>query len=492
MPTLRRTAILDFGLELEPYEVRQVRLGARLCAVVAHAYKNAPRVRRALDAAGVGPEDVRGLEDLEKLPITRKEALPAMQAEEAPLGGLLGVPVERLARIFMSPGPIFDPQGDTEDFWRFRHALAAAGFRRGEIAHNSASYHLTPLGFMLDAAARSHGCIVVPAGVGQTDLQIQVASRLRATAYLGTPSFLHALVSRARAVGTPLHFETAFVLAEMLPETLRAELEGDFGIRVLQGYGTADLGCVAYECPEKDGWHAHPECVVEVLDLESRRAAVPGQPGEVVVIDAGAEYQGYAADVTRTLPASGTFSQEQRAIYRIVRDAQAAAERNSVAGRSIQAALDSSIAVRAAGLAGLGLVESAEATFDPPWPVNCTSSPWSCRQVMLFGIHGITHGIGLEVHDPIQAYDDGIFKVGDAFTIEPGLYISPGLLDLLPDTPKNRAFASRVRATVERYQNTGVRIEDSYLISKDGLEWLSRVPRDLDEVEALTRRRPIP
>lgn len=216
------------------------------------------------------------------------------------------------------------------------------------------------------------------------------------------------------------------------------------------------------------------------------------EPGEVVVIDAGAEYQGYAADVTRTLPVSGAFSREQRAIYRIVRDAQAAAERNSVAGRSIQAALDSSIAVRAAGLAALGLIESAEATFDPPWPANCASSPWSCRQVMLFGIHGITHGIGLEVHDPMQAYTGGIFQVGDAFTIEPGLYLSPRLLDLLPDTPKNRAFASRVRATVERYQNTGVRIEDSYLISQDGLEWLSRVPRDLDEVEALTRRRPIP
>ncbi len=216
------------------------------------------------------------------------------------------------------------------------------------------------------------------------------------------------------------------------------------------------------------------------------------EPGEVVVVDAGAEYEGYAADVTRTLPVSGTFTREQREIYRIVRDAQAAAERNSVVGRSTQAALDSSIAVRAAGLAALGLVESAEATFDPPWPVNCTRSPWSCRQVSLFAIHGITHGIGLEVHDPIQAYDDGIFKVGDAFTIEPGLYISPRLLALLPDTPKNRAFASRVRAAVEQYQNTGVRIEDSYLISQDGLEWLSRVPRDLDEVEVLTRRRPIP
>ena len=283
MPTLRRSDVLDIGLELEADEVRQVRLGQRLRSIVAHAYHHAPRVRRMLDAAGVAPGDVRGLEDLERIPVLRKEALPALQAEEPPFGGLLGVPRERLARVFMSPGPIFDPQGQAEDFWRFRNALAAAGFRRGEVVHNSASYHLTPLGFMLDAAARSHGCVVVPAGVGQTELQIKVAHHLGATAYLGTPSFLHALVSRARELGTPLRFEAAFVIAEMLPETLRAELEGEFGIRVLQGYGTADLGCVAYECSGKDGWHAHPECIVEVLDLETGRAASPGQPGEVVV-----------------------------------------------------------------------------------------------------------------------------------------------------------------------------------------------------------------
>ncbi len=282
-PTLRRSTILDLGLELEPDEIRRVRLGERLRAAVAHAYEHAPRVRRTLDRAGVSPADVRGLDDLEKIPVTRKDALPAMQAEEPPFGGLLGVPRERLARVFMSPGPIFDPQGDAEDFWRFRNALAAAGFRKGEIVHNSASYHLTPLGFMLDAAARSHGCVVVPAGVGQTELQVKVAHHLRATAYLGTPSFLHALVSRARELGTPLQLEAAFVVAEMLPEALRAELETDFGIRVSQGYGTADLGCVAYECPEKDGWHTHPECIVEVLDLETGRAAAPGQPGEVVV-----------------------------------------------------------------------------------------------------------------------------------------------------------------------------------------------------------------
>lgn len=216
------------------------------------------------------------------------------------------------------------------------------------------------------------------------------------------------------------------------------------------------------------------------------------QPGDVVVIDAGAEYNGYAADVTRTLPVSGTFTAEQREVYRIVREAQAAAERNSKPGMSIAAALDSSVAVRARGLAALGVVESADALFDPPWPANCERAPASCRQVMLFAIHGITHGIGLEVHDPLQAYEDGVFKVGDAFTIEPGLYIAPKLLDILPDTPRNRAFAAKVRGAVERYANTGVRIEDSYVITERGLERISLVPRDLEDVEALTRRRPVP
>src|SRR5690242_19257073 len=141
MPTraLRRSDILDLALEQEADEVREARLGARLRAIVAHAHQHAPRVRRALDAAGVAPGEVRGLEDLERLPITRKDALPAMQGEEPPFGGLLGVPRERLARVFMSPGPIYDPQGEGQDFWRFRHALAAAGFRRGEVVHNSAS-----------------------------------------------------------------------------------------------------------------------------------------------------------------------------------------------------------------------------------------------------------------------------------------------------------------------------------------------------------------
>ncbi len=280
MATLRPSAVLDPGLETEAPEARRERLGARLAAAVAHARARAPALRRRLDDAGVS--GVAGLDDLARIPVLRKDDLPAMQAAEPPFGGLLGVDRGALQRLFMSPGPIYDVQGPGEDFWRFGHGLAAAGFRQGDVAHNAASYHLTPLGFMLDAAARRLGCAVIPAGVGQTELQVKVAAHLRATAYLGTPSFLHTLLAKGREMGAPLSFEVAFVIAEMLPESLRSELEG-FGIRVLQGYGTADLGCVAYECPEKGGWHLHPEVLCEVLDLETRRAAAPGQPGEVVV-----------------------------------------------------------------------------------------------------------------------------------------------------------------------------------------------------------------
>ena len=282
MPALRPSRILDPSLECQAPETRRALSGERLRRTVAHAFAHAPRARRTLEAAGIRAGDVRGMDDLRRLPVFRKDALPAAQAEEPPFGGLLAVEPGRLARIFMSPGPIYDPQGASDDYWRFRHALYAAGFRKGEVAHNAASYHLTPLGFMLDAGARAVGCAVIPAGVGQTELQVKVAAHVGATAYMGLPSFLHALLSKARELSLPLRIEAAFVIAEMLPESLRAELETAFSVRVLQGYGTADLGCLAYECPEKGGWHVHPDALVEVLDLETGEPAGPGQPGEVV------------------------------------------------------------------------------------------------------------------------------------------------------------------------------------------------------------------
>ena len=214
------------------------------------------------------------------------------------------------------------------------------------------------------------------------------------------------------------------------------------------------------------------------------------KPGDVVVMDAATEYEGYAADITRTIPVSGTYTPEQRAIYQLVRDAQAAAERNSKPGMSAAAASDSAFDVRARGLAALGLVDSANATLDLPWPVDCAKSPRGCTQAMFWMIHGISHGLGLAVHDPAQFYyGERRFQVGDAFTIEPGIYVSTTMLDALPDTPRNRAFIAKVRPVVKRYENTGVRIEDDYVITDKGLERISTAPREIAEIEALMRTR---
>lgn len=214
------------------------------------------------------------------------------------------------------------------------------------------------------------------------------------------------------------------------------------------------------------------------------------KPGDLVVMDAATEYEGYAGDVTRTIPVSGKYTPEQRAIYQIVRDAQAAAERNAKPGASAAAAQDSSIAVRARGLAALGLIDSVNAIFDPPWAADCARAPQSCRQSQLWMIHGISHGLGLAVHDPVQFYyGDRVYKPGDAFTIEPGVYISPRMLDALPDTPRNRAFIAKVKPMVMKYQNTGVRIEDDYVMTDKGLERISTAPREINEIEALMKQR---
>jgi Xaa-Pro aminopeptidase len=208
--------------------------------------------------------------------------------------------------------------------------------------------------------------------------------------------------------------------------------------------------------------------------------------GEVVVMDVGASYHGYAADVTRTVPVSGKFTPEERAVYQLVRDAQAAAEKVAKPGASWKAWSDTARAVEARGLAKLGLIESPDATFDPPWRSSCSVRPVSCTQAFLYMAHGLGHGIGLEVHDPPPTYmEGGKFEVGHVFTIEPGVYVSTKLLDMLPDTPKNRQMIAKVRKAVERYQNIGVRIEDDYLITPGGVEWLSKAPREVDEVEKL-------
>jgi Xaa-Pro aminopeptidase len=214
--------------------------------------------------------------------------------------------------------------------------------------------------------------------------------------------------------------------------------------------------------------------------------------GELLLIDAATSYAHYSADVTRTFPVNGRFTPLQRDIYQIVLDAQDAFVRQIKPGVGVQVASDSGRAVVAKGLARLGLIESADATVDPPEGARCPAD--NCLQVQMFALHGYGgHGIGLEVHDPAQYYEgEKRFGVGDVFTVEPGIYISPDLLASLPDTPKNRAFQAKIRPAVERYKGIGVRLEDDYALTEKGLEWLSEgSPREIDRVEALMRGREI-
>jgi Xaa-Pro aminopeptidase len=213
--------------------------------------------------------------------------------------------------------------------------------------------------------------------------------------------------------------------------------------------------------------------------------------GELLLIDAAASFGHYSSDVTRTMPVSGRFTPAQRELYRIVRDAQEAFVRQIRPGVHYDVASDSGKAVVAKGLLRLGLIQSADGTIDPPEGMRCPEG--GCLQLQLFALHGFGgHGIGVEVHDPAQYYQeiDDRFGVGDVFTVEPGLYVSPELLASLPDTPKNRALLTRIRPAVEKYRHMGVRIEDVYALTDRGLQWLSNgSPREIEEIEALMRER---
>jgi Xaa-Pro aminopeptidase len=301
----------------------------------------------------------------------------------------------------------------------------------------------------------------------------------------------HQLVNRLRARKSPAEMALLRRAAEISSEGHRdalkiAEPSKEYELQAALEHAFTRLGGARPAYGSIVGGGAHG------TQLHYMRDRGDVKPGDVVVMDAATEYEGYAADITRTIPVSGKYTAEQRAIYQLVRDAQAAAERNSRPGMAAGAAQDSSFDIRARGLAALGLVESAGATFDPPWGADCAGNPRSCRQAMFWMIHGISHGIGLAVHDPAQYYynSDHTFQQGDAFTIEPGIYLGTAMFESLPDTPKNRAFIAKVRPVVQRYENTGVRIEDDYVITEKGLERISTAPREIEEIEAIMRTRP--
>ena len=253
-----------------------------------HAKTNAPAYAESLSSFDVS--DLQHLADLCRYPVTRKSELITRQAAMRPFGGLTAVPDGQLKYIFSSPGPIYEPQSMRSDYWRFARTLYAAGFRKEDLVHNCFSYHLTPAGSMAESGAHALGCAVIPAGVGQTELQVQTIHDLKATAYIGTPSFLKIILEKAEELGVDISsLNKALVSGEAFPPSTRAFLL-ERGIKAMQCYGTADLGLIAYESADDSGLIVDEGVYLEIVRPGTGEVVPDGEVGEVVVTTLNPDY----------------------------------------------------------------------------------------------------------------------------------------------------------------------------------------------------------
>src|SRR3984893_11728037 len=214
------------------------------------------------------------------LRVMRKSELPAMQKAEPPFAGFLPEPLGSYGRLFTSPGPIYEPERATADPWRTARALFAAGFRKGDVVHNTFAYHLTPGGFIFDTGARALGCAVIPAGPGNTEQQLEFIAQLKPVGYAGTPDFLKILLDAAKAAGRDVSsIRKASVGAAAFPPSLQAEIK-QRGVAAYQTYATADLGIVAYETPAREGLVGNEDVLIEIVRPGGGEPVAAGEGGE--------------------------------------------------------------------------------------------------------------------------------------------------------------------------------------------------------------------
>ena len=274
-------------LEVMSSEAREEYLNRRLRKAVGHAYRNASATREIFDRAGVKPAQIRTVKDLEKLPITRKTDLIELQRAKPPYGGFLAIPSENVDRVFISPGPIYEPLHSGAIKW-FARSFYAAGFRKGDIVVNTFTYHMSPAGILFHEALKDCGATVVVTGTGNTDIQIQTMCDLKVTGFVGTPSFLMTIIKRAEEMGYDFRrdfaVKRAWFTGEMLPDLLRKTLEDDYQIATTQAYAVTEPGgAIAYECHRKSGMHLMDDYIIEIVDPETGKQLGPGEIGEIVV-----------------------------------------------------------------------------------------------------------------------------------------------------------------------------------------------------------------
>lgn len=268
------------ALETREPAAREAELFARLPGVLRSAI-SAPAYAERLK--GIDPAAVTSRTALAGLPVLRKSELPALHKASQPFGGLIAEAPGAFARLFTSPGPIFEPEGRQADPWRGARALFAAGFRPDDIVLNTFSYHLTPGGFIFDASARALGCAVIPAGPSNTEQQFELIEAYRPVGYSGTPDFLKILLDAAVTAGRDVSsIKRALVSGAAFPPSLQAEIKGR-GVDAYQAFGTADLGLIAFETEARDGMIVNEDLILEIVKPGTGEPVAPGDVGEIVV-----------------------------------------------------------------------------------------------------------------------------------------------------------------------------------------------------------------
>jgi phenylacetate-CoA ligase len=279
----------DFYDELETMSAakREQYLNRKLTAAVQLACEKAPSAAELIRRAGLDPKSIKTVKDLEKLPITRKTDLLELEKKYPPYGGFLTVPAEEVERIFVTPGPLYEPMQVESIRW-FAKAFWAAGFRKGDIVLNAFTYHMSPAGILMHESLRDCGASVIPMGTGNTDIQVQTIRDLKVNGYIGTPSFLMIIIKRAEELGIDvprqLQLRKSWFTGEMLAPSVRKILEETYRIGTAQAYAVTEPGgAIAYECNQKSGMHLMDDYVVEIVDPVTGKQLNPGEQGEIVV-----------------------------------------------------------------------------------------------------------------------------------------------------------------------------------------------------------------
>ena len=274
-------------LEIMATETRKAYLNKKLSEAIKHAYYHAPATREIFDRAKINPAEIRTTRDLQELPITRKADLIELQKQRPPYGGFLTIPPEDVDRVFISPGPIYEPLHTGAINW-FAKSFYAAGFRKGDVVINTFTYHMSPAGVLFHEALRDCGATVVVMGTGSTEIQIKTMYDLKVTGFVGTPSFLMNIIKKAEEMGHDFRqdftLKHAWFTGEMLPPSSREIMEKDYRIATTQAYAVTEPGgAIAYECSNKSGMHLMDEYIVEIVNPETGKQLGSGEIGEIVV-----------------------------------------------------------------------------------------------------------------------------------------------------------------------------------------------------------------